>query len=314
MLKDLLYLNLNNSAIIDNLRSKFLFLDREGTTLLNLTKCKNRYIVYCIENLKNGKRYIGKTVNILNRANHYIKAYRSPEKYTSENRPIQLAISSEGIENFRMYPVYVAKDREELGRMEYEFIIQWNLTNPKYGYNVVKSIDAINKLGKGGHSHTIDSKITRSKLVACINPKTKEFFVSIGMKLFGDYIDTSKDIVKNNAKRGSKVFGFYVIYLNKLDRQDIKERRAKKYQYFLESCARLGRTPEANDYEEYLSFVDSVDILMDDHDISPFTDEGYTCKFLKYNENPDYTDTTYEIADISEFLEILDAMYNNDED
>ena len=314
MLKDLLYLNLNNSAIIDNLRSKFLFLDREGTTSLNLTKCKNRYIIYCIENLKNGKRYIGKTVNILNRANHYIKAYRSPEKYTSENRPIQLAISSEGIENFRMYPVYIAKDQEELGQKEYEFIIGWNLTNPKYGYNVVKSNDAINRLGKGGHAHTIDSKITRSKLVACINPKTKEFFVSIGMKLFGDYIDTSKDIVKNNAKRGSKVFGFYVIYLNKLDRQDIKERRAKKYQYFLESCARLGRTPEANDYEEYLSFVDSVDILMDDHDISPFTDEGYTCKFLKYNENSDYTDTTYEIADISEFLEILDAMYNNDED
>lgn len=313
MLKDNIVNNLKNSDIISTIRSKFLFLDRDGKIPINLASFKGKGVIYCIENLKNGKRYIGKTVDLLNRSNHYIKAYRSPEKYISENRPIQLAISSEGIENFRMYPLEVTTNRRKLADLEIEYMYKFDTLNPEKGYNISTVKNYRSNKGKGGHPHTVDSKISRSKLVACINPTTKKMIISVGMKLFGDIVGTSKDIIKNNAKRGSRAFGFYIIYINETDRQDILERQEKKYQYFLESCARLGKNPQANNYEEYFDFVNKVSLLVADCDASVFTDLGYECYFLTYNEDPN-GEPHYVVKDISEFLEILDAMYNNDED
>ena len=313
MLKDNIVNNLKNSDIISTIRSKFLFLDRDGKIPINLASFKGKGVIYCIENLKNGKRYIGKTVDLLNRSNHYIKAYRSPEKYISENRPIQLAISSEGIENFRMYPLEVTTNRRKLADLEIEYMYKFDTLNPEKGYNTSTVKNYRSNKGKGGHPHTVDSKISRSKLVACINPTTKKMIISVGMKLFGDIVGTSKDIIKNNAKRGSRAFGFYIIYINETDRQDILERQEKKYQYFLESCARLGKNPQANNYEEYFDFVNKVSLLVADCDASVFTDLGYECYFLTYNEDPN-GEPHYVVKDISEFLEILDAMYNNDED
>lgn len=309
MLKENLINNLKNSEIISTMRSKFLFLDRAGKIPINLVSFKGKYVIYCIENLMNGKRYIGKTLDLLNRSNQYILAVRRKRAGT---RLITQALVNEGIENFRMYPLEVTNTRKKLAELEVEYMQRFDTLNPEKGYNVSTAKNYRSYKGKGGHAHSVDSKISRSKLVACINPTTKKMIISVGMKLFGDAIGTSKDIVKNNAKRGSKVSGFYVIYLNETDRQDILERRQKSYQTFLESCARLGKYPQANNYEEYFDYVNKVSLLIADRDISLFTDLGYECYFLTYNEDP-YDDLQYMVKDISEFMDILDAMYNTDD-
>ena len=310
MLKDNIVNNLKNSDIISTIRSKFLFLDRDGKIPINLASFKGKGVIYCIENLKNGKRYIGKTVDLLNRSNHYILAAR---RNKPDGRPFECALVDEGIENFRMYPLEVTTNRRKLADLEIEYMYKFDTLNPEKGYNTSTVKNYRSNKGKGGHPHTVDSKISRSKLVACINPTTKKMIISVGMKLFGDIVGTSKDIIKNNAKRGSRAFGFYIIYINETDRQDILERQEKKYQYFLESCARLGKNPQANNYEEYFDFVNKVSLLVADCDASVFTDLGYECYFLTYNEDPN-GEPHYVVKDISEFLEILDAMYNNDED
>ena len=246
----------------------------------------------------------------MNRSNHYILAAR---RNRSDGRPIECALVDEGIENFRMYPLEVATTRKKLADLEVDYMRLFDTLNPEKGYNDSTTKQYRSIKGKGGHPHTIDSKISRSKLVACINPTTKKMIISVGMKLFGDVVGTSKDIIKNNAKRGSRAFGFYIIYINETDRQDILERQEKKYRYFLESCARLGKNPQANNYEEYIDLVNKVSLLVADCDASVFTDLGYECYFLTYNEDPN-GEPHYVVKDISEFLEILDAMYNNDED
>ena len=119
MLKENLINNLRNSDIISTIRSKFLLLDRDGKIPINLASFKGKGVIYCIENLKNGKRYIGKTVDLLNRSNHYILAAR---RNKPDKRPFERALVDEGIENFRMYPLEVTTNRKKLADLEVEYI------------------------------------------------------------------------------------------------------------------------------------------------------------------------------------------------
>ena len=90
--------------------------------------------VYCIENVLNGKRYIGITTRtIKERFAEHCKA----ESYIGK------AIRKYGVENFKLYELAVANSREELCNLEVYCIEKYNTF--KNGYNQTIGGDGVVK-------------------------------------------------------------------------------------------------------------------------------------------------------------------------
>lgn len=283
---------LSNTEIVSKMRYEFLKINRKGDPL-DISQFKNKFVIYAIENLNNHKIYIGKTTHLLNRANNYIFNYR---KFLSRDnvqigRAIIDGIITDGIENFRMYPIAVATSREELAQLEREYIVQYNTLVPN-GYNdMIPSSFDYKRKNYVGYPQPISAKIAKSKLVACINPTTKDFVVAIGMKTFGDFMSASKDLVKNCAKRGSKLYGYNIIYLNNYDRELIK---SKMY----------NRCNHSKNLDDYLTALSYVELMLDEQSAQCLIDAGYTCRFLSYPSSED-SDSLFEFYDIDVLFQYL---------
>lgn len=90
--------------------------------------------VYCIENVLNGKRYVGITTRtIKERFAEHCKA----ESYIGK------AIRKYGVENFKLYELAVANSREELCNLEVYYIEKYNTF--KNGYNQTIGGDGVVK-------------------------------------------------------------------------------------------------------------------------------------------------------------------------
>jgi uncharacterized protein 019R len=90
--------------------------------------------VYCIENVLNGKRYVGITTRtIKERFAEHCKA----ESYIGK------AIRKYGVENFKLYELVVANSREELCNLEVYYIEKYNTF--KNGYNQTIGGDGVVK-------------------------------------------------------------------------------------------------------------------------------------------------------------------------
>lgn len=188
---------------------------------------KNKYFIYIIKNLTNNKLYVGKCKNIYDRANNYIWHYNNPNHF--DRRPIHKAISSYGIDKFVMYPIEVCDSKEQAGYKENFYITSLNTTDRSIGYNVETNIDNRKSIaGSHGYKHTIETKIKKGKPVICINPESKCVFIAVGMKIFGDYMNTSKDLIKNCARRPCMYKGYYIIYLNDNDRDEILQKAIRR--------------------------------------------------------------------------------------
>ncbi len=88
--------------------------------------------IYCIENIINGMRYIGKTVDLINR----FCGHRSElNKNKHPNSYLQNAWNKYGEENFRFYVLEYA-EREKLADLEKLYISLYKTNNRKYGYNL----------------------------------------------------------------------------------------------------------------------------------------------------------------------------------
>jgi group I intron endonuclease len=96
-------------------------------------------IIYCIENIQNGKKYIGQTTMGLAKrwCCHVSEAKRNKIKM-----PICAAIRKYGSDNFLIYQLAWARTLEELNAAEVLFINTCNTLHSKHGYNA--------RMGGGG--------------------------------------------------------------------------------------------------------------------------------------------------------------------
>ena len=252
------------------------------------------YYVYAIINKIDHKKYIGKTKNIYDRANAYIRVYLNEKKKYRE-RKIDKAIKDYGIDNFTMIPLIRCQTDNALARYEFETIKFFRATDPEYGYNVKDHIDySIGNLC--GYSPSIETRILKGKMVAAIHPEKKLAFICVGGRIFGDYIGTSKDMIKNTNRRGSTYKGWYVIYLDEDERIPIYEKKMS----VKESSAHKFK----DNHKKYHDMVELTAIFAKNPDPKIFTDQGYTLNFLTYN--PDEHDSqTYLIEPIENFFKYI---------
>lgn len=307
-----------NSDKISEIREKFLVENPDSKKPLKLADFKGKLVIYVIENIKSHKLYVGKTTNLLNRCNTYIRYYRINQgEFLKENpyltsslRTIDKAIYNEGIENFVMYPIDIAKNRIELYVKEYQWCVKLKVIDPEFGYNeclpdankLIRTIEDRNLMKNSiGRPHDISTKIMKSKYIIAINPDLKRVYASTGMKIFGDFVHTSKDQVKNCARRGIRHHGYYIVYVNKVDRAEIIDKRKSDYNKFVEWKKSNKPTYHNDKYLEYFTMVDMVDELVSSQSDEIFTKNGYSCHFIDYAINI----YGYTIRNFSDFISLL---------
>lgn len=186
--------------------------------------------IYCIENIKNNNKYIGSTYSIWTgsrpsvmsqlgkRASHYLYEYNSAIKMISSNkdvpikynRPIIAAMVQDGFENFIMYPI-AETTREVHIAAEQFFINKYNTI--ENGYNLVKAV-SLPGYSLSHRNMTANEKQIRSENIICINNNEKKIIFSDSMKLFADYMNSSKDMIKNCNRMGRPYKGWFVFYID----------------------------------------------------------------------------------------------------
>ena len=95
--------------------------------LMKATLC----CIYCIENLVNGKRYIGQTINFHNRKHDHISRLHHNKH---QNTYLQCAWNKYGESNFSIY-ILQECNKDELDNLERYYITKFDTTNRDYGYN-----------------------------------------------------------------------------------------------------------------------------------------------------------------------------------
>jgi group I intron endonuclease len=108
--------------------------------------------IYCIENLINSKKYIGKTVNINKRWNAH---KRNLNNNIHKNKHLQNAWYKYGGENFKLWAIEEC-EKDILSKKEIYWIEKYKTNNPDFGYNMTK--------GGGGLLGYVFSEETKIKI------------------------------------------------------------------------------------------------------------------------------------------------------
>lgn len=188
--------------------------------------------IYCIENKINNKKYIGSTysvwvgisepnmiVPLKKRASHYIYNYNRMKNYSETDklllRPIDKALVDYGIENFVMYPI-AETTRENHIEAELYFIKKFDTIVSGYNSHFVRSYK--NRVGRS--LSPMDKKL-RSEPIIAINFKDKKIIMSDSMKLFADFIGSSKDMIKNAVRSCVIYKGWFIAYASEEKRNEL---------------------------------------------------------------------------------------------
>ena len=96
--------------------------------------------IYCIENLVNNKKYIGKTSKTIEK--RFKKHINNAQKKI--NRRLYDSMNFHGYDNFKVYLICEADSNENANLKEIKYIKQYNTKNPKFGYNMTNGGDGGN--------------------------------------------------------------------------------------------------------------------------------------------------------------------------
>lgn len=120
--------------------------------------------IYAITNIKNGKKYIGQSINIKQRL--YSHKYHL-RKGIHNNKHLQRSFDKYGEDNF-LFEILTECPIEQLDELEIKLISKHYTTNDKKGYNTERG-------GLTNKRPSLKSKIKRrGKWHHAISPKTKE--------------------------------------------------------------------------------------------------------------------------------------------
>lgn len=266
------------------------------------------YYIYMIESKTNPHfRYVGKTKNIYDRALNYIRTYDRMKKNPRWIRPISQAIYQNGIEDFIMYPIATVNGKENTGVLEQILIKKLHTHIDEDGLNVDTHIDVSGGTPHCGYAHSIDTKIKKSKPMIAINDKTKTILIAIGGKILGDYLNTSKDMIKNVIRRPCHLRDWYIYYLNDVDRDEITSKYKSKRVYNINGVFRF-RTED----DDYLQGAEFVERFADSPSQYIFAEDPkyseYKVIFVNYNreyDNSPFSDT-YKLCPLEDFLDMID--------
>jgi group I intron endonuclease len=217
--------------------------------------------IYCIENLTNGKKYIGQSVNIKRRLSVHKTLLKNGKH---DNEFLQRAWNKYGADNFNFYTL-VECDISELDTLETYYINLHNTTDDSNGYNhesgghINKTLseDTKIKIGKAnkGHRHTSETKAKMSKrrmghevseeTRRKISESEKGKAVSEGVKRRLSEVNTGKilsDKTKNKISQSTRGKP-----KSEEHRRHIKENHAKGYRVF---------SPELNEVFDCINYVE----------------------------------------------------------
>lgn len=249
--------------------------------------------IYKITNTKNGLVYIGQTVNLRSRASDYKNAYKKEGK-----RGMYHYITAENTDDF-VLEIVERCEQNELNEKEMYYIEKYKATDPKYGYNAYIGIttpysnitNQLKSIAHKGLKESSDTKRKKSNLIIAIGDD--KIILCDSGKLFGDYVGTTKDMVKNYIRSGFCLQGYYLFYDDDMKRHElflkIKDKKTRKARYtelmsLLSSC-------------EYEGVETIYSILTDA--IGPI----YELKYENVNANGEHFLTPYKLPYITEEIE-----------
>ena len=152
--------------------------------------------IYCIGNLVNNKKYIGKSIDVLKR----IQSHKSSMKLKKrENKHLLCAVEKYGLNNFNFYVIETC-DLNELTIKEKYWIKYYNTTNPEYGYNFTEGGEGISNPNEEARKNLSNSHKGKK---ASSETKTKMSLSGKG-KSHKDYNRIIKEETKEKISKSSK--------------------------------------------------------------------------------------------------------------
>lgn len=170
--------------------------------------------IYLIENLVNGKVYIGQSINIGSRWKSHIRASKS-KKSNGYNYYIHKAFRKYGINNFKLV-ILEECEKEYLNEKEMFWIRVFNSEDSRYGYNL---------------THGGDNTCSRMRRpVLQIDLETKAV-----LHEYESCFEAGRIIGENQAnirhccnKKYRYAYGFLWVYKDEYDKEEIRNRKINK--------------------------------------------------------------------------------------
>ena len=129
--------------------------------------------VYVLRNKANGKRYVGQTIQTIQRR---LNGHYSEARIGKNRMPIGAAIKKHGKDAFELEQVIKCSSVEEMNRIEVELIAQLRTCDRTFGYNVERGGCEKTELDRQRQSAIMKAKYSDPKQKARISAHRRKYF------------------------------------------------------------------------------------------------------------------------------------------